>query len=60
MSEDQLYNAYVNGEIGNKLESQLVNNPNLAAAKIRYDNKISTDTINNDSRVILGSYNKAN
>jgi hypothetical protein len=58
MSEDQLYNAYVNGEIGNKLEGLLVDNPNLAAAKIKYDRKISTDNINNDSKTSLQAYNK--
>jgi uncharacterized protein with gpF-like domain len=30
MTEDQLYNAYVNGEINSKLEQDLVNNPFLA------------------------------
>lgn len=60
MTEDQLYNAYVNGEINSKLEQDLVNNPYIAAAKEKYNQKIVTDSINNESTTILNAYNKAN
>lgn len=59
MSEDQLYNAYAWGHIWSNLEKQLANNPNLAAAKIRYDKKLVTDDINKNSSLMINAYNKA-
>ncbi len=55
MTEDQLYTAYVNWEIGQQLERDLVDNPNLAAAKEKYNTKLVTDWINEESNIILGA-----
>lgn len=60
MSEDQLYNAYVNGEIGAKLEQDLAWNPALAIAKAKFDKKLTTDSINNESYTMLDAYNRWN
>lgn len=60
MTENQLYNAYVNWEINTTLENDLATNPNLQAAKERYNKKIVTDNINKESSIILNAYNKAN
>ena len=60
MTEDQLYNAYINWEISSTLEKDIVWNPNLAVAKEKYNKKIVTDNINNDSTTILNSYNRVN
>jgi hypothetical protein len=55
---DQLYNAYVNWEIGSQLEQDIATNPNLAVAKAKYEKKVTTDQINNDAKNILSIYNK--
>jgi hypothetical protein len=60
MTEDQLFNAYVNGEIGANLEKDLINNPALAIAKEKYNKKLVTDNINKESLTMLNAYNKAN
>ena len=59
-TEDQLYRAYVNWEIGSQLEKDLAWNPYLSIAKEKYNKKLVTDNINKDSTTILTAYNKAN
>lgn len=60
MTEDQLYSAYANGEIGSQLERDIAGNPYLAQAKEKYNRKLVTDNINKESASILNAYNKAN
>lgn len=60
MTEDQLYNSYINWEIWPQLEKELIDNPNLAIAKEKYNQKLITDDINNDSINMLNSYKKGN
>lgn len=56
-TEEQLYNAYVNWEINWTLERDLATNPNLMVAKERYNKKIVTDNINQESINMLNIYN---
>ena len=60
MTEDQIYNAYVNGEIGSQLEKDIWTNPYLGLAKEKYNKKLVTDNINRDSQTMLNAYNKVN
>ena len=60
MTESQIYNAYVNGEIGSQLEKDIWTNPYLGLAKEKYNKKLVTDNINRDSQTMLNAYNKVN
>jgi len=59
MTEDQLYSAYVGWQIWSTLEKELINNPYLAAAKEKYNQKIIADNINDQSYTMLDAYNRA-
>lgn len=59
-TEDQLYNAYVNGEINQTLEKDLTANPYLSLAKEKYNKKLVTDNINNEAINSLNIYNRTN
>ena len=58
MTEDQLYNSYVNWKIWPYLEREISSNPNLMAAKEKYNKKLVTDSINEDSATMLNAYKK--
>ena len=58
MSEEQLYNAYLNWEIGSQLEKDIADNPYLSIAKERFNKKLVTDNINKEANNILNAYNK--
>jgi hypothetical protein len=43
MTQDQLFNAYMNNEIGSQLEKDIMSNPLLVAAKEQYNKQVITD-----------------